>query len=1047
MPARKLKVEKIIKSVKSLQTNKKTQGSSSKISKQKNPLAAFNESQNRLRLALDSANMGIWEWNIKTNELWWSDNVHSIFGTTKRSFDVTYQSFLKFLHWEDEKIVIREIHRSLTSDKKYFVQYRIIKPDKSVRWIESAGKVFRNRKGNPVKMIGTVQDITDLKLSRSERKDWEARYNLIASASGQVIYDYDLTSGNIAWSGTIYEVLGYNNQEMGNFNTWKTLIHPDDRKDALRKLENATRNLEPYDVTYRFKTKSKTYVHLNDKGFFLSNDSGQAYRMLGTMQDISDKVEIEKKLAESNRFRESLENAMPGMLYVYDLQKQIYVYINHNTTNMLGYSWEEIELLGNNFVLLLLHPDDLSKIPRWTNEPTRTVKDTEFRIKTKNGDWRWLSSRDTVFKRDKKGNVAQIIGLAQDITQRKQAEELLSKSEQSYRELFNMVGQEIYILNPDGTFLDVNQGACEVYGYTKEEFIGNTPEFLSVGGKNNIEHIGKVFADALNGIPQTIEWWGKKKSGGTFLKEVRISRGTYFGKEILIALAWDVTQRRLTENSIRESEKHFRSLIQNLNVGVSLHNDKAEIILSNTTAHHLLGIGDNELIGKALFDPAWNLIKENGTPFPHHEHPVSQVIATSKSVRGIVMGLFNPIKKERLWLLVNAEPFLNDQAETLQVICTFTDITQRKKIEEELKESELRFRTLQEASFGGIGLHDKGIILDCNQGLCELTGYTREELIGKNGLQLIAPEYRSSVMENILFGYDKPCDVEGIHMDGTRYFLEVHGKNIPYEGRIIRVTEFRNITARKLIEEKILEQNAKLEAITIDLKRKNDQLEEFTQIVSHNLRSPIGNILTLLTFMESADSEEDKAQYLKFLKESSTKALNTLEELNEVLKLKQNDSIEKQELKFENVFNQVATMVNAKIVETSAKIISDFTEAPSVVYPNIYLESIFLNLLSNALKYNHPERNLIIEVKTYYKKKNIVLEVKDNGLGINLEKYGHQIFKLQKTFHRHPESRGIGLFMIKNQIEAMGGEISISSQENMGTTFYVNFNNNHSNED
>jgi signal transduction histidine kinase len=314
-------------------------------------------------------------------------------------------------------------------------------------------------------------------------------------------------------------------------------------------------------------------------------------------------------------------------------------------------------------------------------------------------------------------------------------------------------------------------------------------------------------------------------------------------------------------------------------------------------------------------------------------------------------------------------------------------------------------------------------------------------------LQLIAPAYQPLVLENILSGYSKPYDIEGIHKDGTHYFLEIHGKNIPYEGRIIRVTEFRNITARKLIEEKILEQNAKLEAITIDLKRKNDQLEEFTQIVSHNLRSPIGNILTLLTFMETADSEEDKAQYMKFLKESSMKALTTLEELNEVLKLKQNDSIEKQELKFENVFNQVATMVNAKIVETSAKIISDFTEAPSIVYPNIYLESIFLNLLSNALKYNHPDRTLQIEVKTFYKKKHLLLEVKDNGLGINLEKYGHQIFKLQKTFHRHPESRGIGLFMIKNQIEAMGGEISISSQENVGTTFTVNFNMHHSNED
>jgi PAS domain S-box-containing protein len=1046
MAARKLKVPKIKEAEKSGQTSGKQTGSKAKIAKKRNTLKAYNESQKRLSLALDSSNMGIWEWDMTTSEVWWSDNMYSLFGATSRSFDGTYEGFLKFVHNEDEKLVVKEIHRSLTSDKKYFVQFRIAKPDKTIRWIESTGKVFRNRKGQPVKMVGTVQDITDLKLSNFERKDWEARYKMVASASGQVIYDYDIASGNIAWSGTVYEVLGYSHLEMGSIHTWKKLIHPEDRENAVRQLEKAKQGLKPYDVTYRLRTKSKTYVHLHDKGFFLSNEKGQTYRMLGTMQDITDKVEVQKKLAESNRFRESMENAMPGMLYVYDLQKHLYLYVNHNATNMLGYTWEEIESLGNNFVLQLLHPDDLAKIPTWTNEPTRTVKDTEFRIKTKSGDWCWLSSRDTVFQRDKKGNVTQIIGLAQDITQRKQAEELLLKSEQSYRELFNMVGQEIYILNQDGTFLDVNHGACDVYEYSKEEFIGKTPTFLSVEGKNDIDGMGKMFNDAFQGIPQTFEWWGKKKSGGTFLKEVRISKGNYFGKDILIGLAWDVTQRRLTENSIRESEKHFRSLIQHLNVGVSLHNDKTEIILSNTTAHNLLGIEDNALIGKTPFDPAWDIIKENGAPFSEHEHPVSRVIATSKAVRGVVMGLFNPTKKERMWFLINAEPFFNDQAGALQVICTFTDITERKKIEEDLKESEQRFRTLQEASFGGIGLHDKGVIIDCNKGLSEITGYSRDELLGKDGLQLIAPEYRPLVMENILSGYHKPYDIEGIHKDGTRYFLEVHGKNIPYEGRIIRVTEFRNITARKLIEEKILEQNAKLEAITIDLKRKNDQLEEFTQIVSHNLRSPIGNILTLLTFMETADSEDEKAQYMKFLKESSTKALTTLEELNEVLKLKQNDSIEKQELKFENVFNQVATMVNAKIVETSAKIISDFTEAPTILYPNIYLESIFLNLLSNALKYNHPDRTLLIEVKTFYRKKNIILEVKDNGLGINLEKYGHQIFKLQKTFHRHPESRGIGLFMIKNQIEAMGGDISISSEENVGTTFSVNFNKHHPNE-
>lgn len=425
-----------------------------------------------------------------------------------------------------------------------------------------------------------------------------------------------------------------------------------------------------------------------------------------------------------------------------------------------------------------------------------------------------------------------------------------------------------------------------------------------------------------------------------------------------------------------------------------------------------------------------------------HEHIMS-VLLFPIFDRNYFWGFigFDECKYEREWSEIEFSVLSSYSA-------TISGALNRKQIERRVEtalqqalESEQRFRTLQQASFGGIGLHDKGVIIDCNQGLCDLTGYSYDELIGFNGLLLIPPEHRKFVMEKIISGYDLPYDVECLRKDGTRFELEVHGKTIPYMGRTIRVTEFRDITQRKRAEEKIREQNARLTDIANDLKRKNDQLEEFAQIVSHNLRAPIGNILSLISFFEDSNKEEEKEEYFGLLKSSSQAVNNTFNELVEVLKIRQNTTIERQTLSFGLTLSKVKKMFAAKISATHAVIKEDF-KAITIDYPNIYLESILLNLLSNSLKYRQKGVAPVITFKTYQTDGQTILEVSDNGLGINLEKYGHHVFKLNKTFHLHAEARGIGLFITKNQVEAMGGEIKVFSKTNEGATFVINFDKN-----
>jgi signal transduction histidine kinase len=138
-----------------------------------------------------------------------------------------------------------------------------------------------------------------------------------------------------------------------------------------------------------------------------------------------------------------------------------------------------------------------------------------------------------------------------------------------------------------------------------------------------------------------------------------------------------------------------------------------------------------------------------------------------------------------------------------------------------------------------------------------------------------------------------------------------------------------------------------------------------------------------------------------------------------------------------DIFIKIKETLAGSILETGSRVTADFSKAKKIEYPRSYLESIMLNLLSNAIKYRSPERIPEIHFQTKYHNGQAILTVSDNGLGIDLQIYGDQLFNLNKTFHEHPEAKGVGLFITRTQVEAMGGSISAESKVDEGTTFIV----------
>lgn len=304
----------------------------------------------------------------------------------------------------------------------------------------------------------------------------------------------------------------------------------------------------------------------------------------------------------------------------------------------------------------------------------------------------------------------------------------------------------------------------------------------------------------------------------------------------------------------------------------------------------------------------------------------------------------------------------------------------------------------------------------------------------EEGIQFYPISSQKILTEHLinLMDQGKPFDLEleFVTAKGKKLWVRTIGKPVYHLGKIVRIRGIiQNITEQK---QKELELTGSFNIIN----EQNQKLREFTHIVSHNLRSHTGN-LGMITEMVELETEMDaKLYWVDLIKDVSAALNETVNNLNGLVNL---NTKAKQPVSFAKVFANITQSLTYKLMYDGTKIATDFKECESINYVPAYLESIMLNLITNAIKYKHPQRSAVIQIKTNLKDGKPYMEVKDNGLGIDLKAYGSRLFKINQTFHHNSDARGIGLYITKNQIESLGGTIEVNSVVNEGTTFTVHF--------
>ncbi|MEI6060614.1 MAG: PAS domain S-box protein [Bacteroidota bacterium] len=402
---------------------------------------------------------------------------------------------------------------------------------------------------------------------------------------------------------------------------------------------------------------------------------------------------------------------------------------------------------------------------------------------------------------------------------------------EKYAELYDFSPSGLFTLNREGIIQELNLTGAGLLGKERKALLNKRFGFFVASESRHVFNvfIEKVFSSGKREICELL------LSADGFMQRNVLLSCLLVGEQCQLTVV-DITGQRDAENALglseekylslqkdvesisRESEQKYRNLVSDMPVGMLLQGPQSEMLLSNSKALELLGITEEQLLGKTSFDPDWNVIHEDGTPFPGHTHPVPQAIATLSPAHDVIMGVYRPAHADRIWLQVSAEPELNKDGTIKQVICTFIDISARKKAEEELKNSEQKYHSLYENMIEGAALHEilynqQGMpedyrIVEVNPAYESQLGINKADILGKTGREAYGvedPPFFEIYSRVARSG--NPESFETYFAPLEKYFsISAYS---PYKGSF--ATVFQDISKRRKAEDALQKSNAYLE--------------------------------------------------------------------------------------------------------------------------------------------------------------------------------------------------------------------------------------------
>ncbi len=852
-----------------------------------------------------------------------------------------------------------------------------------------------------------LQDIIDKKNEASRLKLLDFPFQ---NSNIPILYVY--RDGSLYdFNEAFCDLFGYSIDDAKAFNlsNWNQAYYPDTWEDTWEKLK--TKGVISF--TSQRSKKDGTVIDVEIRAHYIK--FGDLELNCASITDITElkKQEIKLKLADF-----SFQNVFSPITFV--REDGTFFYYNEATANLFGYTMEEFENLTIFDILTTFNHQQWQN--RWNNVSQNIKLTLNTRLQKKDGSEIDVEIRTN---RINFGDLELNSSFYTDNTEKKKLEMKLEMVEFSFR---NSETAIVY-LQENGQLIDFNEAYIQLLGYTKEEAASLKTFEL------NLDFDGGFWEENWLTLRKkrivTFFTKRKKKDGSIMDLELRVNMMTHDETEVCCAYITDVTKRKEIDEHLNVVDFVFK----NASIAILLIKFDGSFYDFNLAALAMFGYSREEMKELRVIDI-----------YPEAYPEVRQEIWNTIRSTGILLHYKRMLKKDGTWMDIEMRSNHIIKGE-LELNCAFLiDITEKKKQEERLKLLEKVVTETNQSIL--IADATEGMdtpIIYANNAFKNISGYSLEDVKGQNPRMLhkdmeVGDDEGRTVMRNAI----KNCipwrvEVVNTKKNGEHYWADIAGFPVfdKISGKYSHWVAIKSdITKRK-------EAELEREQMMNELIENNKELKQFSYITTHNLRAPLTNLLSICKIIDT-----DKIKDIRTLKliegfKSSTYHLNdTLKDLISILIIKENINITKDSLSFQEKLDKVKSFLSLQLSEEKVVIEADFEEMPMVKFTNVYLESILLNLLTNSIRFKHPERSPIVKIKS---SKNgdgkTQLTFSDNGIGMNmkLDMIRDRIFGLYQRFHNNSEGKGIGLYLLHSQITALGGKIEVESEEGVGTTFTITF--------